>query len=134
MEWNVVPAGKSFVLVRLAAPFGKKRSSPGTGAVPPQFVGFIHEPLFVPVHVAAEPTAAMRSNSEHRAKRTSPDCILTNDYHSSAIGWYVPSFANARRSPHTHRNRFTANTNDSAAQAARMVRPAAWPCSVAPSL
>ena len=39
-----------------------------------------------------------------------------------------------RASAHTHRNRFTANTNDSAAQAARIVRPAAWPRSVAPSL
>ena len=40
----------------------------------------------------------------------------------------VPAF------PHTQRNRFTANTKDSAAQAARIVRPAKWPCSVAPSL
>src|SRR6266550_5108069 len=50
-----VPAAKSFVFETFDAPLGKRRSSPGTGAMPPQFAATDQRPLVVSLLVRVAP-------------------------------------------------------------------------------
>jgi hypothetical protein len=51
MEFIIVFSVRSFVFERFDAPPGKTRSSPVTGAVPPQFPATDHKPFVDPVQV-----------------------------------------------------------------------------------
>jgi hypothetical protein len=51
IEFIIVFSVRSFVFERFDAPAGKTKSSPVTGAVPPQLDATDQEPLVVPVHV-----------------------------------------------------------------------------------
>src|SRR5438105_13364592 len=57
MELKAVPAAKSLLFESFDAPLGKRRSSPGTGAVPPQFAASDQRTLLAPVHVRVAPKA-----------------------------------------------------------------------------
>lgn len=57
IELKIVFSVKSFVLERFDAPAGNTRSSPDTGAVPPQLLATDHKPFVVPVHVLVAASA-----------------------------------------------------------------------------
>src|SRR5437763_13955169 len=57
MELKAVPAAKSLLFETFDAPLGKRRSSPGTGAVPLQFAASDQRALLAPVHVRVAPKA-----------------------------------------------------------------------------
>ena len=76
MELNAVPVAKSFVFETFDAPLGKRRSSPGTGAVPPQFAATDQRPLVVPVHVLVAPKAAVAREKSSAETTIARVCMM----------------------------------------------------------
>jgi hypothetical protein len=69
MDWNAVPAGRSFVVARLAAPAWNTRSSPATGAMPPQLEPTLQALLVVPVQARMAPKALSESSVARTATK-----------------------------------------------------------------
>ena len=63
-ELKAVPAGKSLFRTFALAALAKLRSSPATGAVPPQFEATLHVPLVVPVQLRMAAAAGLASAKE----------------------------------------------------------------------
>jgi hypothetical protein len=68
-EWNAVFAGKSSFMLELLGAL-KTRSSPGDGAVPPQFDASLHVPLVVPVQTRVAANSGMATVSNARGAKS----------------------------------------------------------------
>ncbi len=84
MELMIVFSVRSFVFERFAAPPGKTKSSPVTGAVPPQLEATDHEPLVAPVHVRVAACAEVvetiwnrKTATMHTAENCKTFCITS---------------------------------------------------------
>ena len=78
MELKLVPAARLLVLLNLAAPVGNTKSSPATGAVPPQLPG-VAQLLFPPppVQVRVAPSVGVAQRSHPNTMKAIPiQCLV----------------------------------------------------------
>jgi hypothetical protein len=72
IEWKETPVEKLLVHCKLPEDGGNVRSSPETGAVPPQFAAFVQKPFDAPLQVRNDAEAQYPQPMTRQTRKSAP--------------------------------------------------------------